>query len=275
MLTSAIESGTIRREVAGTIHSFCTKHAEVAEDFVVHRIEVGFHFIPPSPLRRQEGLETWGAGRVKSQSPTRRTERSVMTTTTAQATDSKVSLGAKISFPFSELASQFTWTVVSSYLLLFYTDVAMIAPAAAGSIMLIARILDGIQDLGFGYIAERTQTKWRRFRTYIMLCAPFLTLALVMTFWSPNASAGVKWWYALLTYILLCFIYTIVNMSYGALAGVMTTDSNERLNLNWLRGIGGGVAASSSAQSSCPCSCTFQEWATEQRSMAVAISSRR
>lgn len=164
--------------------------------------------------------------------------------TTAAATKStaQVPLRSKVSFAFAEFGSQFVWTTVGSYLLLYYTNVALIAPAAAGTIMLIARVLDGIQDLGFGYIAERTNSRWGRFRPWIIWGSPFLVLSLIVAFWSPNIGDTGKIWYAAITYVLLCFVYTIVNMAYGAMAGVMTTDTDERLTLNWIRSIGSGLA---------------------------------
>ena len=70
----------------------------------------------------------------------------------------QVPLKEKISFAFAEFGSQFIWTTAGSYLLTFYTDVALIPAVAAGNILLLARVLDGIQDLAFGYIAERTKS---------------------------------------------------------------------------------------------------------------------
>ncbi|MBD3689732.1 MFS transporter [Nanchangia anserum] len=165
--------------------------------------------------------------------------------TTADAPPKKraqVPLISKLSFSLGEFGSQFVWTTVGSYLVLFYTDVALIAPAAAATIMLVARVLDGIQDIGFGYIAERTKSRWGRFRPYVMFGAPFLSLSLVIAFVSPNSGDTVKVWYAGVTYVILCFVYTVVNMAYGAMAGVMTTDTDERLTLNWVRSIGSGLS---------------------------------
>ena len=102
--------------------------------------------------------------------------------TTQSAAPSKrggqVPLKEKISFAFAEFGSQFIWTTVGSFLLTFYTDVALIAPVAAGNILLVARLLDGIQDLGFGYIAERTHTRWGCFRPYVIFGAPVLSIKI-------------------------------------------------------------------------------------------------
>ncbi|MCL3777444.1 MULTISPECIES: glycoside-pentoside-hexuronide (GPH):cation symporter [unclassified Actinomyces] len=164
------------------------------------------------------------------------------TTSAAPATKAQVPLRHKGTFPLAEFGSQLVWSTVGSYLLLFYTDVALIAPAVAGGIMLVARVLDGVQDLGFGYIAERTRSRWGRFRPWVMFGAPFLTLTLVMAFVNPATGSTGKIWWSATTYILLCFVYTVVNMAYGSMPGVMTTDTNECLTLNWLRTQGSSLA---------------------------------
>ena len=74
---------------------------------------------------------------------------------------------AVICYSFGDLASQFVWTFVGSYLTIFYTDVVGLAPAAISVIMLGARIWDAVNDPMMGAIAERTQSKWGRFRPYI------------------------------------------------------------------------------------------------------------
>ncbi|SDM67533.1 MFS transporter [Actinomyces ruminicola] len=155
----------------------------------------------------------------------------------------QVPLKEKISYGFAEFGSQFIWTTVGSYLLVFYTDIALIPAVAAGNILLAARVLDGIQDLAFGYIAERTKSRWGRFRPYVIFGAPLLSITMVLAFWMPfHGGNGAKIAWAGITYVLLCFLYTVANMSYGSLAGVMTTDSGERVILNWIRNIGSQAA---------------------------------
>lgn len=166
--------------------------------------------------------------------------------TTQSATSAKkggqVPLGEKISFAFAEFGSQFIWTTVGSYLLTFYTDIALIAPVVAGNILLAARLLDGIQDLAFGYIAERTKSRWGRFRPYVIFGAPVTSITMILAFWMPFHGTNAKVAWAGITYVLLCFAYTVANMSYGSLAGVMTSDSGERVTLNWIRSQGGTIS---------------------------------
>ncbi|WP_172191758.1 MFS transporter [Actinomyces faecalis] len=161
---------------------------------------------------------------------------------TAPRKGGQVPLKEKVSFAFAEFGSQFIWTTVGSYLLAFYTDVALIAPVVAGNILLIARILDGVQDLAFGYVAERTNSRWGRFRPYVIFGAPVLSITMVLAFWMPFHGTSAKVVWAGVTYVLLCFAYTVANMAYGSLAGVMTTDSGERVTLNWIRAQGSTVA---------------------------------
>lgn len=167
-------------------------------------------------------------------------------TTQSEAPPTKggqVPLKEKISFAFAEFGSQFVWSTLGTFLLPFFTDVALIAPVAAGNILLVARVLDGIQDLGFGYIAERTKSRWGRFRPYVIFGAPVVSICMILTFTSPFDGQGAKIAWAGITYVLICFAFTVANMSYGSLAGVMTTDSGECLTLNWIRSQGGNIAS--------------------------------
>lgn len=97
-----------------------------------------------------------------------------MTTQSAEpaTTGVQVPLKENISFGFAEFGSQFLGITVGSYLMIFSTDVALIPAAVAGNILILARVLDGIQDLGFGYIAERTKSRRGRFRPYVIFGAP-------------------------------------------------------------------------------------------------------
>ncbi len=150
----------------------------------------------------------------------------------------KLTLGTKIVYGLGDFACQLVWTFVGNYLTVYYTDVVGLAPAIAGAIMLIARIWDGVNDPMFGAIAERTKTKWGRFRPYILIFSPILAIFNVLAFTAPfgNGTAGVAW--AAFSYIGLGMLYTVVNLSYGSLSNVMTTDSQERVELNSWRMIG-------------------------------------
>jgi len=149
------------------------------------------------------------------------------------------SKAAVICYGFGDLASQFVWTFVGSYLTLFYTDVVGLTPIIVSAIMLGARIWDAFNDPMMGAIAERTRSKWGRFRPYIAFGCPALAIFGVLTFTNPflgTSSAGVIW--AAVTYVVAGMLYTLVNIPYAALSGVMTEDADQRNKINTSRNIG-------------------------------------
>lgn len=151
----------------------------------------------------------------------------------------KATKAATICYGFGDLASQFVWTYVGSYLTIYYTDIVGLAPAAVSVIMMLARIWDAINDPMMGAIAERTRSKFGRFRPYVAFGAPFLAIFSVLTFTNPfggKSTAGVIW--AAVIYILAGMLYTLVNIPYGAMAAVMTEDADQRNILNTSRNIG-------------------------------------
>lgn len=146
---------------------------------------------------------------------------------------------AVILYSCGDLASQFVWTFIGSYLSIFYTDIVGIAPVTAAAIMMIARIWDAVNDPMMGAIAERTRSKLGRFRPYIAFGSPLLAIFSVLCFTHPfsgSSSAGVLW--AAVTYIITGMLYTLVNIPYGALAPVMTEDASQRNAINASRNIG-------------------------------------
>ena len=151
----------------------------------------------------------------------------------------RASRAAVICYGFGDLASQFVWTFVGSYLTLFYTDVVGLAPAIVSVIMMGARIWDAVNDPMMGAIAERTRSRFGRFRPYIAFGCPFLALFGVLTFTNPfggSSVAGIIW--AAATYIIAGMLYTLTNIPYAALAGVMTEDAAQRNTINTSRNIG-------------------------------------
>ena len=146
---------------------------------------------------------------------------------------------AVICYGLGDLASQFVWSFVGSYLTIFYMDVVGLAPVVISAIMMGARIWDAVNDPIMGAIAERTRSKFGRFRPYIAFgCVP-LAVFSVLTFTHPfsgDSAAGVIW--ATVTYIIAGMLFTLVNIPYGALVSVMTEDSNQRNQINSSRNIG-------------------------------------
>lgn len=156
----------------------------------------------------------------------------------------RISSATKVIYGLGDFASQLVWTFVGTYLTVFYTDVIGITPAIAGSIILFARVWDGINDPMFGAIAERTKSRFGRFRPYILFGSPILVLLNVLCFtapWMESSTLKIAW--VTVTYILLGMAYTVVNLSYGALSVVMSYDPQDRIDLNSWRMIGTNVGA--------------------------------
>ncbi|MCI2048319.1 MAG: glycoside-pentoside-hexuronide (GPH):cation symporter [Lachnospiraceae bacterium] len=151
----------------------------------------------------------------------------------------RASKAAVICYGFGDLASQFVWTFVGSYLSIFYTDVVGLGPGVIAAIMLIARIWDAVNDPMMGAIAENSKSRFGRFRPWIAFGCPALAVFAVLTFTNPfsgSTASGAVW--AGFTYIAAGMLYTLVNIPYGALSGVMSEDANQRNVINTSRNIG-------------------------------------
>ena len=151
----------------------------------------------------------------------------------------KLSLKEKIGYSLGDTASHFVWDMVGFWLLFFYTDIYGISAAAAGTIMLVARFWDMAIDPVIGIVSDRTNTRWGKFRPYILFGAiPYAVLA-ILTFTTPHLGAAGKIIYAGATYVLLMTAYAAINLPYSALGAVMTDDTYERAGLNTYRFIAG------------------------------------
>ncbi len=147
----------------------------------------------------------------------------------------KLSIKEKIGYGLGDTASHFVWDMVGFWILIFYTDTFGISAAAAGTIMLIARFWDMFSDPLMGIIADRTNTRWGKFRPYLLWMAlPYSVLA-VLTFTTPDLGPTGKVVYAGATYLLLMTVFTAINLPYSSLGAVMTSDSYERAGLNSYR----------------------------------------
>lgn len=127
-------------------------------------------------------------------------------------------------YGMGNFASQLSWTMVSTYLSVFYTDVFGLSAGAVAVLFLVAKIWDGVNDPMMGAIMERTHTKYGRFRPYIVIGAPLLVLFTVLTFTVPGFGGTAKLVYAYITYIGLGMVYTMTNIPYSGLPAVMTKD---------------------------------------------------
>jgi glycoside/pentoside/hexuronide:cation symporter, GPH family len=150
-------------------------------------------------------------------------------------TRAKLTFREKAGYGLGDTASHFVWDMVGFWILIFYTDTFGISAAAAGTIMLIARVWDMISDPLMGIIADRTNTRWGKFRPYLLWMAlPYSVLA-VLTFTTPDFGTTGKVIYAGVTYFLLMTVFTAINLPYSSLGAVMTSNSYERAGLNSYR----------------------------------------
>lgn len=157
----------------------------------------------------------------------------------------KMSLLTKVCYGLGDFACQLVWAFVGTYLTVFYTDILGLAPVSVSLIMLFARIYDSVIDPLSGAVAERTKSRFGRFRPWILYGSPILVIVNVLVFTSPsfggNATAKVIW--AGATYIIFGTIYSVVSLSYGSLSTVMTSDPAEVMQLNSSRMIGTNLGA--------------------------------
>ena len=139
-----------------------------------------------------------------------------------------VTFREKIGYGFGDMASSMFWKIFGMYLLFFYTKVFGITPAAAGTMFLVTRIWDSLNDPIMGLLADRTRSRWGRYRPYLLWGAfPFAAVG-VLTFWTPDFGMTGKLAWAYITYTAMMMVYTMVNVPYASLLGVMTPDTKIR-----------------------------------------------
>jgi glycoside/pentoside/hexuronide:cation symporter, GPH family len=143
----------------------------------------------------------------------------------------------KIGYGIGETGLNFLVGGISSYLLFFYTDVFGITAGAAGMLMLIGRFWDAANDPLMGIIGDRTQTRWGKYRPYILFAAPPVVILTVLTFSTPNLSPTGKIVWAYITYFGWCTAFTAIAVPYNALMANLTTDSQERSSLGAIKTI--------------------------------------
>lgn len=134
----------------------------------------------------------------------------------------------KIGYGFGDMASSMFWKIFSYYLPFFYSNIFGLSLADAGLLMLITRIWDAFSDPMMGVIADRTNTRWGKYRPYLLWIAVPFAVAGILLFTTPDLGTTGKLIWAYCTYILMMTVYTAINVPYGAMLGVMTDDSNEK-----------------------------------------------
>lgn len=142
-----------------------------------------------------------------------------------------VGLKEKLGFSFGVLGQNIIYGFFSTYILIFYTDVFGISAAAVGTMFMIARLWDACNDPMMGLIADRTRTKWGKFRPYMLFVPIPIAIITTLTFLTPDISYKSKIIYAYITYIGWGMIYTVGDIPMWALTSAITKDTVERTNV--------------------------------------------
>ena len=141
----------------------------------------------------------------------------------------KARLSEKIGYGFGDMSSSMFWKIFSYYLPFFYSNIFGLSLAHAGTLVLVTKLYDAVSDPVMGLIADRTNTRWGKYRPYLLWIAIPFAVAGVLAFFTPQTdNYTFKHVYAYVTYILMMTVYTAINVPYGAMLGVMTDDSREK-----------------------------------------------
>ena len=140
-------------------------------------------------------------------------------------------LREKIGYGFGDAASSMFWKLFGMYIMFFYTDIFGIPAVVVGTMFLVTRIGDAAFDPLVGILADRTNTRWGKFRPYLLWMALPVGIIVVLTFTTPDISTHGKIVYAYVTFSLMMIIYSMINVPYASLMGVMTDDGKQRTTL--------------------------------------------
>ena len=148
-----------------------------------------------------------------------------------------------VGYAMGDMAGVLTFGTIGSFLQMFYTDILHISLGSITVLMMVARIWDAVNDPMCGALIDsRKPTKYGRFRPYVWYFSIPLALAFIATFYKvPGLTEKGYLTYAYITYILYGMMYTAVNIPYGSMASVMTTDQAERSTLSVIRSLGAGI----------------------------------
>jgi GPH family glycoside/pentoside/hexuronide:cation symporter len=156
----------------------------------------------------------------------------------------RLSAWEKIGYGLGDAASHIVFDNVMIYMPFFYTDVFGLPAAFVGVMFLLARGLDAVSDPIMGWLADRTRSRWGKFRPYLLWGAVPFGLSCVLAYSTPHLGLPGKMAFAAGTYTLLTLMYTVVNIPYCALGGVVTADGTQRISLQAYRFVlatGGGM----------------------------------
>ena len=143
----------------------------------------------------------------------------------------KIRLSEKIGYGLGDMSSSMFWKLFGAYLMIFYTDVFGISAAVVGTMFAVTRVWDSFFDPVVGAVADRTSSRWGRFRPYLLfLAVPFGVIG-ILTFLTPPFGQTGKIVYAFITYALMMMVYSAINVPSASLLGVMSPDPADRNTL--------------------------------------------
>ncbi|HEX7850652.1 MAG TPA: MFS transporter, partial [Sphingomonas sp.] len=146
----------------------------------------------------------------------------------AGLTRTRLGVSRVIGFTVGDFAFNLYWQSISLYLLFFYTDAVGLSAGAAGLIYMIASIFDATIDPLMGAIADRTRTRWGRYRPYLLFGGPFVGIAFVLLYYKPALAGSSLAAWMLATHVLFRIAYTLVSIPYTAMSARITPNSGER-----------------------------------------------
>jgi GPH family glycoside/pentoside/hexuronide:cation symporter len=152
-----------------------------------------------------------------------------------QPSSTAIGFREKLAYGLGDTASNFFFQTFNIFLLYYYTDVFGLSASAVGTMFLFTRIFDAVTDPLMGVVADRTQSRWGKFRPYLLwMAVPYGVCGFVM-FLNPDYSPEGKLVYAYLTYSAMMLAYTAINIPYSAMLGVMSGSSEDRTSLSTYR----------------------------------------
>lgn len=149
----------------------------------------------------------------------------------ASAANERIKLKEKLGYGVADLASGLYLNFFSFFLLYFFVDLGGLAPAAIGLMLLLTKLVDAITDPMMGAISDRTRTRWGRYRPYLLWGAIPFGLLGTLVFAAPEMSNGATLAWAYVTYSLAMLAYTVVNVPYGGLLGVISPNATQRASV--------------------------------------------
>lgn len=142
----------------------------------------------------------------------------------------------KVAYGGGDLASNLVLVLTSTFVTFFYTDALGLNAAIIGTIMMCSRVFDGFTDIFMGYVMDQVKSKHGKARCWLLWLAIPIAVAMVLVFLVPNIGKTGKYIYVAITYNLVTtFLYTMINIPYGALTSLMTRDQNQRTVINIFR----------------------------------------